>query len=115
MKIIQIILVPALLMLTFFYFRHFRSLLLDRIIILILGLCAVILVIFPDISGKLAHALGVGRVVDLVMYLALIGLSFICLLLFSKIREIHQQMTDLARAQAIAHARQPEEKGLKVK
>lgn len=115
MKLIQLILVPALLLIISLYFLKFRSRLIDRMVVLLFGLTGAILVAMPDLTQKLANILGVGRGVDLVMYLAFIGLSFVCFLFFSKLREIHQQMTDLARAQAIAHAKRPEESDSKGK
>ena len=50
---------------------------------------------------------GVGRGADLVLYLGLLALAFVCLLLYSKIRELEVALTDLARSIAIAEARKP--------
>lgn len=104
MKLIQIILIPALLLLILFYFRRLRSLLLDRIIILVLGLLGVLMVIFPERADKLAQAFGVGRGADLVVYLTLVGLAFFLIVLISKIRTLETRLTEVARFEAIAHA-----------
>ena len=44
---------------------------------------------------------------NLVMYLGLMGLVFICLLLFARLREIESSITDLARTMAIEMAHEP--------
>lgn len=108
MKIIQIILVPALLVLTFVYFRHFRSLLLDRIIILAFGILGVLMVIFPARADKLAQIFGVGRGADLIVYLTLVGLAFIVFILISKISALEARLTEVARSEALAHAGRPD-------
>ena len=48
MKLIQFILIPALLIAVLIYVRRFRTLLLDRLIVMGLGLVAILLVINPD-------------------------------------------------------------------
>ena len=104
MKIIQLILIPLLVVLTVLYTSRFRSRFLDRLIVLFIGMGGAGMVLFPSATQRLAHTLGVGRGADLIMYLGLLGLAFICFLLFSKIRELELSLTQMARAEAIAHA-----------
>lgn len=110
MKIIQLILVPALITFTLLYFRSFRSLLFDRLIVISLGFVATLLVIFPEISVKAAQWLGVGRGADLLIYLSLVGILFIYLMLFSKIRQLEERLTHLARSHAIENSDIPSKK-----
>ncbi len=105
MKLIQLILVPLIALLVAIYLGRFRSLLTDRIIVVALGAIGVMLIINPSLSDKLAAFVGVGRGVDLVMYLALTGLGFVSLLLYSKVRSLEQKLTEVARQEAVYHAK----------
>ena len=107
MKLIQLILVPALLVLTFLYVFQLRSRLLDRLIIVVIGLSGMAIVIQPDWAQALAEILGVGRGADLVFYLGLVGLAFACFLLFSHIRQLEAKITEIVRQQAVDHAKLP--------
>ena len=97
MKIIQLILIPSFALLTVLYFRRFRSLLLDRMIVLGIGAVGILTVLFPQTTVAVAHLFGVGRGTDLVMYLGLTGLSFVCIILFSKVRTLEARLTEVAR------------------
>lgn len=87
------------------YFRRLRSRLLDRVVVLILGVCGLVLVAVPDWSNTLAQLFGVHRGADLVIYLGLVGLAWLWLLLFSKLRETESRLTELARNVALERAR----------
>ncbi len=104
MKLIQLILILPLFLLVALYLKRFRSLLMDRLIILALGMSGITLVVKPEWSSQLAGLVGVGRGVDLIMYLAFVGLGFISLILYTKLRQLEQRMTELARQGAIQHA-----------
>ncbi|MFA6599823.1 MAG: DUF2304 domain-containing protein [Candidatus Omnitrophota bacterium] len=108
MKLIQLILIPSILIFMVIYFRRFRTLLVDRL--LVLGLCLVTaaLVVRPEWSVVLAKALGVGRGVDLLFYLGFVGVSFFCLMLWSKQRDLDARLTEIARTQAMDRARDPQ-------
>lgn len=60
----------------------------------------------PESANRLADILQVGRGVDAVMYLSVIGLFYLVFKLFVRIEMVDQQMTDLARSSAIANARE---------
>ncbi|HVS82613.1 MAG TPA: DUF2304 domain-containing protein [Pyrinomonadaceae bacterium] len=111
MKLIQFILIPLLALVVIVYFARFRSRLLDRLIVLAFGILGIIMVFVPDWANVLAHSVSVGRGADLIMYLGLIGLTFLCLALYSKLREIEVKLTKLARTEALEHARLPEQNG----
>ena len=110
MKLIQFILVPLLLGLVFTYFRHLRSKLLDRVIVLFLGIASISMVLFPDLTQSIAHSLGVGRGADLVTYFGLVGLAFMSILHYSKIRELEVKITDVTRHEALRKAEPPQSK-----
>ena len=111
MKPIQPILILLLAAIAAVYILRLRKKSYDRLVIILLMLAGVVLVSMPDLSANIAHKVGVGRGVDLVIYLGLMGLSYVCLLLYSKIRGLEAALTELVRASAIADAHKPQEIG----
>jgi small membrane protein len=109
MKPIQAILVLILLAIAGLYFNRLRKKSFDRLIILVFIFAGIMLVIAPDLTTAIAHILGVGRGADLIMYLGLLTLSFFCLLLYARIRELEASLTDLARWIALDQARGPDQ------
>lgn len=107
MTIIQPILVVLLGGGVLVYFMKFRSRLSDRAIVALLTVFAIVLVSYPELTSMLAHAVGVGRGVDLIIYLTLFGYGFILLTLVSKIRVLEGCVIELARAAALATAQIP--------
>ena len=110
MKPIQIILVPSLILLMLAYFAYFRSRLFDRAIVLLVGVVGITMVAVPNLAQTLALLLGVGRGTDLIMYVGLIGLSFICLLFFARLRELEKLITDIVRRETLRHPHHPNQK-----
>ena len=88
------------------YFKRFRSRLFDRVIIFAVFGCALFLVLYPDFATRLAHMIGIGRGVDLVFYLAIPGLAFLVIILFSRMREVNAILTAIIREQALSAASQ---------
>ena len=109
MKLIQFILIPAFLVATLIYVRRFRTLLLDRLIAIGLGAIAILLVLNPDWTSYLATEFGVGRGVDLMIYLSITGLGFFCVTLWSKLRDMDARLTQIIREQALQNSHGPSE------
>jgi len=107
MKPIQAVLVLFLLAIAGLYFTRLRKKTFDRLIILFFILIGIILVLAPDLTTAIANMLGVGRGADLIMYLGLLTLSFFCLLLYARIRELESSITELVRLIALDQAREP--------
>jgi hypothetical protein len=101
---IQPLLILILLLGLAIYQARTRSKLLDRGIVFLIALAGIFLVINPNLSTRIANALGVTRGVDLVIYLSLIGLGFLFLIVISKIRTLESQLTALARTMAVQEA-----------
>jgi hypothetical protein len=106
---IQILLVLFTAAIMLLYFRRLRTRLFDRLIFVLIGLSAVVMVARPDWATAVAHFLGVGRGADLVTYLGLTGLGFLWLQLYTRQREMDEQLTELNRQIAILEARKPKE------
>ncbi|HSZ33350.1 MAG TPA: DUF2304 domain-containing protein, partial [Puia sp.] len=95
MKGIQLILLLALLILFISYFRWFRNAAIDKVLIVLIFLAGVSFVLVPDWTTKIADVLGVGRGADLLMYLSIVSFTYIVLLLYSKIKKLENQLSDM--------------------
>lgn len=104
MKLIQLILIIGLLVILVSYFRWFRSAVMDKLLIACILAAGIFLVVFPDLTNRLAVALGVGRGADLVFYLFIVGFCYLMLMVYAKIRKLEQQLAELARRQALQDA-----------
>jgi hypothetical protein len=104
---IQLIIFLLLLALMGFYFARLRSKLADRLIVIMVGSAGLLMAIMPELSNSIAHTVGVGRGVDLVMYLSIIGLMFLWIGTYTRVRELETQQTRLVRSLALAQARFP--------
>jgi hypothetical protein len=86
------------------YFRRLRTGVVDRLVVLAFALLGAAMIIAPDWTMIVANALGVGRGVDLFFYLAILGFAFAGLVLYSKLRDIDENLTRLVRTIAIERA-----------
>ena len=75
------------------YARSLHSRLLDRALVVAIGMAGLVLVAWPSASQRMADLAGVVRGVDFVMYVALLGLGYLFLLLFAKQRETEVRLT----------------------
>jgi hypothetical protein len=92
----QPILVAVLVAVVLLYFSRLRSKAADGLIILLCFGCAS-LVIRPNIATRIANLVGVGRGVDLILYLSLPGLLMMIFLLFARTRELNAKLTVAVR------------------
>jgi small membrane protein len=61
-------------------------------------------VVRPDDTSKVAHLFGIGRGVDLLLYLLIVTFVFVVINFYLRLRESEQRVTELARAVAIRDA-----------
>jgi len=104
---IQLILIVLVISLLVLYFNRLRSGILDRVVILLFAVAGITMAAIPDVTMKLAELVGVGRGADLFMYLALIGIAFFGLVIYSKLRDLESTMADLARTVAVRTPHRP--------
>jgi hypothetical protein len=109
MRPVQFILIVLLGIGTYVYFNRLRSGLLDRMMVLLFAVLGAVMTIAPDFTTSVANLVGVGRGVDLFFYLSILGLAFMCLLLYSRIRQLESSITELTRALAVKRANDPDE------
>jgi hypothetical protein len=105
---IQILLVTVFVFTAVYFVVKLRRFLFDIIFLILLASAAVVFVMFPEFTSKIANRLGVGRGTDLVLYLCIVSFWFVILKLYIKLRAIEQKMTDMIREKAIEHAKEPE-------
>lgn len=104
MTAIQILLISAVVFIALYFFVRLRNRIADVILLLLLAGSAVLFVLFPEWTNTIAHQLHVGRGADLVFYLFIVLISFIILKLYSKLRTLEQQFTEIIRKKAIDEA-----------
>lgn len=75
------------------------------ILLVLLAICAIFFVLFPDNSNTVANWLGVGRGADLLIYLCFLSGVLMILLLHLRFREQSIAITELARAIALNNPR----------
>jgi small membrane protein len=105
--IIRILLLAGLSAIGFFIFLRRNRLPLHIMTVFLLLGAGAVAVVAPDITNQVAHAVGVGRGADLVMYLAIVGVMFVLLHYYSKFVELQQKLTELTRQIAIMKAEAP--------
>jgi small membrane protein len=103
----QPILVALLAALVVLYFARLRSRATDGFLIAVCFGFAALLVVRPNVATKLAHLVGIGRGVDLVIYLSIPGLALMILLLFARTRDLNAKLTAALRENALASAQLP--------
>ncbi len=72
----------------------------------------VLIVLFPDTSNYIAHKVGVGRGVDLLIYLSILLIFLLMVSLWRRIVTLSDAVTKLTRQIAIENARKPDEKNI---
>jgi len=79
--------------------------------IILAALAGAVLVIFPDLSTTLAHAVGVGRGADLVFYVFMLIVFAAIANLHLRLRAHSEVVTQLAREVALSTVREPARPG----
>lgn len=86
------------------YLSRLRSTLAKRTVVLTFAVLGIIMVMIPDLTNTLASLVGVGRGADLLLYLGIVGLMFLFLLVYVRMRILETALTDLVRSIAVANA-----------
>jgi len=75
-----------------------------RLVTVMLALLAVVAVLAPDFTTRLAHLLGIGRGTDLLLYGLVMTFVFTTAGLYFRCRDIERRLVEVARAVAIRDA-----------
>jgi small membrane protein len=104
----QVLGIAALLFILISYLRKFRRPALDKLFIGFLLATGIFFVLDPEVTNQLAHFLGIGRGADLIFYLAILGFGYVTLLLYSKIKKLEDQLTQIVRKQSLEFIKLPD-------
>lgn len=113
--IISILLLIALLCMSFYAYRVMVQGNVLALPLLIFTIAAIFFVFFPDETTVLANMLGVGRGTDLLLYFCFITGSILILLVHIKFSHQSLVMTELVRAIALASPMHPPAKSNEAK
>ena len=102
---IKVLLIISTIASFFTYLKFFRTALLDKLIAMLICFCALVSILFPDITMFFANLLGVGRGADLVFYLYIVASVFVFIALYSKIMNLNSAITTLSREMALRGVR----------
>ena len=105
---IQAILVALLLLIGGIYLTTLSSRLASRLAVLGLLASGVLFVINPDLTTRIARAVGVGRGTDLLLYLFCLASITVFLKLYKKNRTVEEKLTEVARQVALLGAQRPD-------
>jgi hypothetical protein len=100
-QISQIVLIAATLGFIIYAFQ-LRTILLDRFLYALIALAAIIFVIDPALSTRIANAIGVGRGTDLILYAFIMFSLFQVVTVSASLREIERKLTLIVRETAIS-------------
>ena len=104
MSTVQIILIAGLLLIIAYVYLRLRSAMVDAIVFILLGLVGTVFVIFPELTTRVANAIGIGRGADMIFYFSILFFGFVCLKLYARVRKLEQQLTKIIRDIAIFQA-----------
>lgn len=108
MKPIQFILIPALIVVLLVFIPRLKRSLFLQAILAVGGVILITFVIAPDLSTQVANFVGIGRGVDLILYLGVLGLGVLGLSLHLKLRRIEERQQEIVRQLAIRDEKEPE-------
>jgi hypothetical protein len=89
------------------YALRVRSIVWDRVVLILLGGVGIVLALQPELANRLAHAVGVGRGADLLVYVFVLFSLFHIVYLGSRLRRLERQITQQVRASALERGSQP--------
>lgn len=101
---IKILLITGIAFVAVYFFLRLRNTILDLVLLLGLVVTAIVFVLFPDLTTKIALQLGVGRGADLIFYTSIIIFWFVILKLYARIRRLEQIVTEVVRKDALNNA-----------
>jgi small membrane protein len=103
---IQIVLILGVSIISLYYLIRLRKTVLDMAIVVLLMGAAILFILMPDLTNRIANALGVGRGADLLYYICILLFSFALLKLYARIRRLENQFTELVREDALRNPKQ---------
>jgi hypothetical protein len=90
------------------YLKKFRRPALDKLFVGLLLTTGIFFLLYPEVTNKLAHFFGIGRGADLIFYLAILSFGYMVMLLYSKIKKLENQLTQIIRKQSLETIKMPD-------
>lgn len=84
-----------------------------RLILVGLVCVAIITILRPEVTTKVANLVGVGRGADLLLYLLIAVFLYVVMGFYLKFKDVERQLTLLSRRQALADVTRLESKNLR--
>jgi hypothetical protein len=107
---IKIILLIPLVLLIINFLPRLGNRTFYRLSLIGISALGILFVVFPSLTDRIAHVVGVGRGADLITYLFIVFFFLVGILLYSKIRKIEADQTELVRKISIQNAEKLNEK-----
>jgi hypothetical protein len=101
---IQLLLLTGVAIISLYFIIRLKKRILDIVLLAGMIACAVVLILWPDITTAVAARLGVGRGADLVFYVSILTFWFVVLKLYARIRKLEQALTEIIRQDALNKA-----------
>ena len=101
---IQLILLTGIAFIGLYFLIQLKKRLLDILLLFVMIACAVVFIIWPDVTNTIAKRIGVGRGADLIFYISILIFWFISLKLYARMRKLEQQFTKIIREDALKKA-----------
>lgn len=98
---IQVILLTGIGFISLLFVRKTRSRGFNIVLLAAAAVAAIIFILWPDVTSKIARVLGVGRGADFIFYISIMVFWYIVIHLFARIRKLEQMITELIRKDAI--------------
>jgi hypothetical protein len=106
----QVIIVATVLVFLLYAVR-LRTMLRDRLVFTVIVLVGIALAIRPDLSTRIANAIGIGRGADLLLYVFILFSLFQSVHLAARLKTIDARMTSVVRESALARPLLPADDG----
>ena len=104
---IKLLLLLFLVMVAIYVLMQRSTSMVLRVAIEVLLVLGAYFVVAPEAATAVAHALGVGRGTDLILYTWIIVTFAVVLVLYLKVVAMNRTITQLARSLALSHVRHP--------
>jgi hypothetical protein len=101
------VVIAATLLAFLIYALRVRSIVWDRVVLIGLGAVGIALALQPELANRMAHAVGVGRGADLLIYVFVLFSLFHIVYLGSRLRRLERQITQQVRTTALERASHP--------
>jgi small membrane protein len=98
---IQVLLISLVVLIGIYFFIRLRNQVADIVFLSVLAITAIVFILFPDITNRLAKWLQVGRGADLIFYISTLTFWFVLLKLYARQRKLEQTLTKIIRQQAL--------------